>query len=192
MKIYIFLAVCVAFAICVSGCTQPTSVPNTTTQPTSAQTQAPNVTATPTPQINYVTLITSGNTEVVAGKTSIQAGKIALESAIQTQGKAVPMQDILMRSEADFTAAKNHFTNAQSYYTQAEATAPSGLVSTLNVMTGTLPADIRACDTYLAANKAAQNFDWYNASDLLNSANIQYQSSMQTTDQMLAVLLVAS
>ncbi len=194
MKLYIVLAACIAIAICASGCTQPASVPNVTAQPTTiVQTFTPVVTATPPPpQIDYVTLISSGNAAITAGRNSIEAGRKDLELAIGTQGQTVGVQNIMMRSQANFTAAKEQFIAAQSYYTQAEATAPAGIVPTLNLMTGTLPSNIRACDTYLAANKAAQSFDWYNANDLLNKANLQYQSAMQTTDQLLAVLSVAS
>ena len=193
MKLYIVLAVCIAIAICVSGCTQPPKVPNVTAQPTTVvQTFTPVVTATPTPAPDYLTLINAGNAQITAGKNSIDAGKADLQLAIGTQGQTVGVQNLLMRSEANFTAAKAQFTAAQSYYTQAVPVAPSGLVSTLELMTGTLPSTIRACDTYLASNKAAQNFDWYNANDLFNKANLQYQTSMQTTDQLLAVLTVAS
>lgn len=194
MKLSIVLAICIAITICVSGCTQPASVPNVTPQPTTVvQTFTPVVTvATTTPQPDYVTLISAGNAEIVAGRNSIAAGKAELEYAIGTQGQTVDVQNIMMRSQANFTAAKDQFTAALSYYTQAEATAPSGIVPTLTTMTGTLPSDIRACDTYLAANTAAQHFDWYNANDLLNKANIQFQTAMQTTDQLLAVLSAAS
>ncbi len=186
MKIYVFLAVCLACAICASGCTQPAIVPNTTTEPT------PTLTATPTPVTSYLTLVTSGNTEVVAGKNSITAGTTALESALRMQGQTVEVQNILMQAQANYTTAKDHFTTAQSDYTEAMPIAPEGLALTLNTMTGTLPADIRACDTYLEAVTAAQHFDWYNASNLLNQANLQYQSSMQVTDQLLALLMVAT
>jgi hypothetical protein len=193
MKIYIVLAACIAIAICASGCTQPAGVPNVTAPPTTiVQTFTPVVTAIPTPKTDYVTLISAGNAAITAGRNSIEAGKKDLELAIGTQGQTVGVQNIMMRSLANFTAAKEQFTAAQSYYTQAEATAPAGIISTLNLMTGTLPSNIRACDTYLAANKAAQNFDWYNSNDLLNKANLQYQTAMQTTDQLLAVLTVAS
>jgi hypothetical protein len=186
MKWFISLAMILLLILLATGCVTPPEQTPVATPPET--TVAPTTQPTANPEPLFSTLIAQGNAEIAASKASVISGKASLAVAMKTQGVSGPVITSLYQSRSNFTAAESHLKNAQDIYSRAAAAAPSNIAKTVNDMNAGIPSNIRAVDGYLVAVQDALNDDWYSANADLNSANIEYQQTMQNTNTFLLML----
>lgn len=164
----------------------PTPVPTPETiQPTPEPTV---ITPVPTSAYAYLDYIQAGTDKVNRAKKAVDVGKSLIVPPLEIRSNYNNETNVVFKSKQSFTSAENLFVGAQADYTNALKTAPASQVETLNVLISTLNAVQRNTVTYISSSDYALAGDWYSANDAYNSANVGYQSNMQTTNQLLAAM----
>ncbi len=182
MKRFILAVAIVVSAVLVAGCTQQgQTVPVSTPTPT----ETPSLTTTISPGLTYITLLADAKNEIDLAKSALDQGKSYLADAMTKQSQTPEVITLLSQARANFTLAKSHFQAANAYYLEAQKMAPPLLVTQITILIDSTQDCMDACDMFLDAVALAEKQDWYNATNLANSANLKYRTAIEQINDIL-------
>jgi hypothetical protein len=193
ISIVIVVAVCLVvifFAVGYSRMLQPASKPvaptPVVTQPVVQPTEMTIIpTPIPTSQTDWVGYIQQGTTNIELGKSAIVAGKAKMDPVLGVQGQYPDVITILYSAQGNFTNAKGYFRQAQADFSNAAVTAPPSQQDTLSKTASTIGSDITSTDLYIQSTQLGLVNEWWNANNAYNQANLHYEASIQSTNNLL-------
>ena len=157
------------------------------TQPVVTQAPTPVIT-TPAPtqaQMDWVTSISNGTTNIDMGKKSIVKGKAYMDPVLAVQGQYVGVINALYSAQRNFTEAKQYFVFAQADIANAAKTAPESQRDSLSKLASVLGSVATSIDLYTQSTQYGLSTDWWNANNVYNKANSQYTGNLQSTNNLL-------
>ena len=198
ISIVIVVAVCLVvifFAVGYSRMLQPVNNP----APVTPIPTPPEVTPSPTPvmttvapmpvptpaQMDWVTSIQNGTTNIDMGKQSVLKGRAYMDPVLAVQGQYVGVINALYSAQRNFTAAKQYFIFAQADIANAAKTAPVSQQDSLSKLASVLSSDSTSIDLYIMSTQYGLATEWWNANNVYNQANSQYTGNIQSTNNLL-------
>lgn len=194
ISIVIVVAVCLVvifFAVGYSRMLQPVSNPVPVTTAPTQQVITPVTTTiiqtpVPTPtQMDWVTSIQNGTTNIDKGKRSVIQGRAYMDPVIAVQGQYVDVINTLYKAQTNFTTAKQYFTFAQSDFASAAKTAPQSQQDSLSKLAAVISSVSSSTDLYIQSTNLGLSNDWWNTNNVYNQANSQYTGNIQSTNNLL-------
>lgn len=165
---------------------QPTPVPTPEViQPTPVPTV---ITPTPTSVYAYLDYIQSANDKMSRGKRAVENGKLLMVLPLASRSGTPNMSNVIFAAKQNFTSAETLFTGAQEDYSSAMITAPQSQKEALNILITTLNSVKKSVVSFTGSSNSALAGEWFSANDVYNQASLSYQSSMETTNQLLAAM----